>query len=205
MILTLALLFNLIIIGCEIYTFIKLRKKIDILKYYTYIQNFLTLVSSIIFSIYLVFAIFLNSTIPEFAKGLRYVTTCGLLATTFIYIVFLSSNSKNVITEKDFKTELSPKKANFILHYFCPIISAISFVALERQIPLNNSIWTALVMLPSCLYWIMYLILSATKLWEEPYNFSSKSKKKNILLEILTVISLPVSFILISFVLWNIK
>ena len=74
----------------------------------------------------------------------------------------------------------------------------------ERHIDLTNDIWTGIVAIPSCTYWIVYIVLSKTKLWEEPYDFTEASKKNNIL-EILTVLLIPLSFIAISFVLWNIK
>lgn len=205
LLLFISLILNLIIIGCETWTLSKIRKKINIIKYYTFLQNFLALIISIIFSIYLIIAIFLNETIPESIKGLRYIATCGLIATMFIYVVFLSSKSKNLLSEKDFTSKINPKKANFILHYFCPVISLLSFVVFERQIILNQSEWTGYVAIPSCLYWIIYVILSATNSWEEPYDFTSTKEKKNILLEILVMMIIPLSFILISYVLWNIK
>lgn len=137
---------------------------------------------------------------------MRYIATTGLIATMFIYVVFLSSKNKNLMSEKDFISGFSPKKANFILHYFCPVISLLSFVIFERQIILTQSEWTGYVAIPSCLYWIIYAILSATNLWEEPYDFTStKEKKKNTLLEALVMMSIPLSFILISYILWNIK
>jgi len=201
-----SLVLNLIIIGCEIYILSKINNKKDIIKYYTYLQNFLALIISIVFSIYLIINIFLNISIPEYIKGLRYVATCGLIATMFIYVVFLSRNDKNVLSDSDFIDNFNPKKANFILHYFCPVISLLSFVIFERQIVLNTPEWTGYVAIPSCLYWIIYLILSTTKLWEEPYDFSTpKGKKKNVLVDIAVMASLPISFILISFILWNLK
>lgn len=206
LLLCIALILNLIIIVCEIWTISKIRNKIDVIKYYTFLQNFLALISSIVFSIYLICNILFNVQIPEYVRGIRYVTTCGLVATTFIYTVFLSSKSKNLLTEKDFLSRINPKCANIILHYFCPFISLVSFVLFERQILLVEAKWTGYAAIPSCLYWGVYLILSITNLWEEPYDFSKKeNNKKNSLLEKLTMILLPLSFILISYVLWNIK
>ena len=204
--LSISLLLNLIIVGCEIWTLSKIRKKINIIKYYTFLQNFLALIISSVFSVYLIMAIFLNGTIPEFIKGMRYIATCGLIATMFIYVVFLSSKNKNLMSEDDFISDFNPKKAIFILHYFCPVISLLSFVIFERQIILTQSEWTGYVAIPSCLYWIIYAILSATNLWEEPYDLTStKGKKKNKLIEISVMIAIPLSFILISYILWNIK
>lgn len=198
------LFLNLIIIGCEIITLSKLKNKIDIIKYYTYLQNFITLITSIIFFTYTIISIIKNGNIPEFIRGFRYIATCGLASTMLIYILFLSSNKNNHLTKKDFTKNFNPKIANFILHYFCPIISLLSFIFFEKQIILTNPSWTRYTAIPSCLYWIIYLILSSFNLWKEPYDFSS-SKKKNILLEIITMISIPLSYILISFILWNIK
>ena len=201
-----SLVLNLIIAGIEIWTLSKIRRKINIVKYYTFLQNLLALVVSLIFSAYLAAAIFSSGTVPEFVRGLRYIVTCGLMATMFIYVVVLSSNSKNLMTEEDFVSGFSPQIANFILHYFCPIVSLLSFVLFERQIVFTTSVWTGCAAIPSCLYWVTYLILSAAHLWEEPYDFTSpKGKGKTKLVEVLTMISIPITFILISYVLWQIK
>lgn len=205
LLLSISLVLNLIIVGCEIWTLSKIKRKIYIIKYYTFLQNFLALIISIIFSVYLIIAIFQNGTIPEFIRGMRYIATSGLVATMFIYVIFLSSKSQKLMRKEDFISNFNPKKANFILHYFCPIMSLLSFVIFERQIILTQSEWTCYAAIPSCLYWIMYAILSATNLWEEPYDFSLTKEKKNILLEILVATSIPVVFILITYVLWNIK
>ena len=205
LLLSISLILNLIIVGGEMWTLSKIKRKINIIKYYTFLQNFLALIISIIFSVYLIIAIFQNGTIPEFIRGMRYIATSGLVATMFIYVVFLSSKRKNLMSEEDFISNFNPKKANFILHYFCPVVSLVSFVIFEREITLTHSIWTGYAAIPSCLYWIIYLILSVTNLWEAPYDFASSKGKKNILLEIIKMIIIPISFVLISFVLWVIK
>ena len=206
LLLCITFILNLIIIGCEIWTLSKIKKKINIIKYYTFLQNFLALIISVIFSVYLIIAIFLNGTIPQFIRGIRYIATCGLIATMFIYVVFLSSKNKNLLSKEDFMSNFNPRTANFILHYFCPIISLLSFVLFERTIILTEPEWTGYVAIPSCLYWIIYIIFSTFNLWEEPYDFTlSKGKRKNTLLEVLVMLSIPLSYILISYVLWNIK
>ena len=155
--LIIALILNIILIGLELMVLISIKGKRNILKYYTYLQNFLSLITSFIFSLCLIFCLSFKESIPEFIKGLRYVSTCGLLATSFIFLIFLRKENKNVI-------------------------------------------WTALVAIPSCLYWLVYLILSASKKWDEPYEFSTKNK----FIEVLTFILIPISFIVISIILWNI-
>ena len=185
-----ALILNLVISGCELYALVHIKDKLNILKYYTYLQNFLSLIVSLICCIYLTISIVSGETVPEFVMGLRYIATCGLVATMFIFIVF--------------QPGFNPKKANIIFHYVCPIVSLLSFVVFERQIDLSNDIWTAIVAIPSCIYWIVYIVLTKTKLWEEPYDFTATDKKNNFI-EVLTVLLIPLSFIAISFILWNIK
>ena len=202
--LIIALILNLVILITELYTLGHIKKKINILKYYTYLQNFISLIISIICSIYLVINITTGQAIPEFVKGLRYVATCGLIATMFIFIVFLGNGKKITIAEDEFLLGFSSKKENAILHYICPIISLLSFMIFERQINLTDGIWTGIVALPSCIYWIIYIVLSKTKLWQEPYDLISERKKNN-LFEMLIMLLIPLSFIAISFILWNIK
>lgn len=197
---TIALIINILIIILEIFTLHKLKRKLDMLKFYTYLQNLLTLIVSIVLVIYLTLNLLSNTIIPEYVRGLRYIVTCGLVSTTFIFVVFLGAGKKLSITEDDFKKGLSPKLANVILHYICPLLSIISFIFFEKEILLNNGIWTLIVALPSCLYWMVYILLSTTKKWEEPYNFST-----NKVLEILTYILIPISFIVFSIILWNVK
>lgn len=197
---TIALIINILIIILEIFTLHKLKRKLDMLKFYTYLQNLLTLIVSIVLVFYLTLNLLSNTIIPEYVRGLRYIATCGLVSTTFIFVVFLGAGKKLSITEDDFKKGLSPKLANVILHYICPLLSIISFIFFEKEIVLNNGIWTLIVALPSCLYWIVYILLSTTKKWEEPYNFST-----NKVLEILTYILIPISFIVFSIILWNVK
>ena len=200
MFIIISLIINILIIVLESYTLLKIKRKTDIFKYYTYLQNLIALVVSFIFVFYLLFNLINNYIIPEYGRGLRYIATCGLASTTFIFVVFLGAGKKRTITDDDFKKGLNPKLGNIILHYICPLLSIISFIFFEKEILVNNGIWTLIVALPSCLYWIVYIILSVTKKWEEPYNFSY-----NKVLEILTYILIPISFILFSFILWDLK
>ena len=193
-----AVILNLILIGLELIVLISIKGKKNIFKYYTYLQNFLSLITSLIFSFGTIFCLSLSESIPEFFKGLRYISVCGLLATLFIYLIFL--RKENGITQDDLLFNFNPKLANIILHYLAPILSLVSLIFFEQEIILTNGIWTALVAIPSCLYWLVYLILSATKKWDEPYKLTAKNK----FIEVLTFILIPISFIVISIVLWNI-
>ncbi len=201
-----AFIINIIIVIIESYTLINLKRKKDIFKYYTYLQNTIALIISILFIISFIINKLSNTLIPEYIKGLRYISTCSLIFTTIIYVLFLSQNKNNLISEDDFKSNLSPKKANLFLHYICPILSLVSFVVFEREISISTDYWTALVALPSCLYWIIYLILTVTKVWNPPYEFSSlNNKKTNKILDIFITILIPFIFILVSYIIWNIK
>lgn len=199
-----ALIINILIVIIEIRTLGHIKGKLNILKYYSYLQNFLALVASLIFSVALTVCIVYGRELPEFIRGLRYIASCGLLAATFIYIAFLGGGKKIAITEDDFIGGFSPKAANRNLHYICPILSLLGFVVFEREISLTNGVWTSLSALPSCLYWIIYALLSAAKLWEEPYDFASK-EGKGALRAGLSYFLIPVSFIALSFVLWSLK
>ena len=195
-----AVILNLILIGLELIVLISIKGKKNIFKYYTYLQNFLSVITSLIFSFGTIFCLSVSESIPEFIKGLRYISVCGLLATSFIFLIFLRKENKNVITQDDLLFNFNPKLANIILHYLSPLLSLVSLVFFEQVIILTNGIWTALVAIPSCLYWLVYLILSASKKWDEPYEFSTKNK----FIEVLTFILIPISFIVISIILWNI-
>ena len=183
----------------------KLKNKLSIFRYYTFLNSFIALIVSFIFSIFLINNIIYNNLVPEYIKGLRYVATCGLVATMIIYKLFLSNKSQNLISSDDFKAKTNLQKTNIIIHYVCPIISLVSFIFFERQIELLNSKWTLYTAIPSCLYWSVYLILSTLKLWEEPYDFSNNSKKNNQFKEMITYIGIPILFIVLSYILWNIK
>lgn len=202
--LKIALLIHLILAICQLYTLGHIRGKRNILKYYTYLQNFLALIVSLVFVAFLIVSMVSDREMPECIKGLRYVATCGLAATMFIFIAFLGAGKKIAITEDDFLRGFHPQMANAILHYVCPILSLVSFVLFERELPLSNGIWTGLVAIPSCIYWIIYTVLSVTKRWEEPYDFASQEENSK-LREMMPFFLIPLSFIAISFVLWNIK
>ena len=199
-----ALIINTVIVISEFVTLGHIRGKRNILKYYTYLQNFLALIASLIFSVCSVVCLISGRAIPESIRGLRYVATCGLLATMFMFIVFLGAGKKLAITEDDFLPDFRPVTANIILHYICPILSTVSFLLFEREITVSNGIWTAIAAIPSCVYWIAYMLLSLTNAWEEPYSFVSPGKALK-LWDMLSVLLIPFSFIAISYILWNMK
>lgn len=195
-----ALILNLLVIGINTIVLLKVKRKQDIIKYYTYFHAALLTVINIIYSIYIVLYLLFDNVIPEYIKGLKYVSICGVLMASFVYVVFLSRKESNRFKDDDFKG-LNPKLADIFLHYVSPFVMLLGFVFFERSIELNNSIWTVLAIIPTALYWLMYLVFTILKVWNEPYDFSSENK----FFEIISYISIPVAFILISFILWNIK
>lgn len=202
--LIIALILNLLLVVCQSYALGHIRGKGNILKYYTYLQNLLSLIVSVLFCLCVSVCLISCGDIPEFIKGLRYIATCGLLAAMFIFLVFLGAGKKAPMTEADFLPGISPQRANFLLHYLCPAVSFVSFVIFEREIPVSQGIWTALAAIPSCGYWAVYMILSAAKLWKEPYDFSAPGEKSGFL-QVLQFLLIPLSFMGISFLLWNMQ
>lgn len=187
-----AFILNLIIVFLEFIVFIGLKRKNDVFKYYTYFQNYIALITSLLFCVFF----FTFKECLCLLKGVRYVVTCSLILASFVYIVILSKNNK--FTKDDFNI-INPNLANIILHYICPILSLISLVYFETNICIIGNVWTMIACVPSILYLVIYIILT-TIFKEEPYKVS----KNNNLFNIISLIFIPFIFILISYVLWNI-
>ena len=66
--LIMALVINIIIIVFEMFIFIKLKDKRDVFKYYTFLQNFIALMTGIIFVIFVIMNLFFDILIPEFIR-----------------------------------------------------------------------------------------------------------------------------------------
>lgn len=205
MLLILAILLNISVIVLEISIFLKVNNKLNILKFYTFLQNFLALLISIVFCCFAVKQLLGYGDVPEIIKGLRYTATCGLAATMFVFALFLAPRFKSGKSKShaDLFGGLEPKKANLILHYICPMISIVSFLLFERGTVLTDSEWTGYAAIPSCTYWVIYIILTVTHLWQEPYGLTApRSEKKTHLVGILLLAAIPASFILISYALY---
>ena len=198
LLLIIALILNLIIICSVCKVFKKLKDKKEIFKYYTYVQSLLALAVSTIFVFY-----FILGEIPSYVRGLRYIVTCGLIFTMIIYNLFLSRNKNNLMRDSDYLDGYKANTVNFLLHQFCPIISLISFIYFEKDIIVDNGIWTILVIVPSVLYCLIYFILSITKGYKLPYDFSNK--KNNKFIDKIIFILIPLLFILVTYIIWNIK
>lgn len=198
--LIIALIINILIIVSEVYVLSKVKKKKDIIKYYTFINNLLCLIISIVFVIGLVLYV-LNYNYLDIIRGLRYVVTCNMMSVMIMYLLFIGNDKNNRLCNNDFINCFNYKIGNLFVHYICPLLSFISFIFFERDIYISNSIWTTIAAVPSILYWIVYGFLSSFKLWDEPYQFSSNNK----IVDIIKILLIPIIFIGISFILWNIK
>jgi len=173
--LVLAIMLNIAIVLIEGAIFVKVKNKLNILKFYTFLQNFIALVISIVFCVYAVRELFGYGNVPELIKGLRYTATCGLAATMFVFAFFLAPRfrSGKSNSHTDIFGGLEPGKANILLHYLCPIISIVSFVLFERGTTLTDSELTGYAAIPSCTYWIIYIFLTVAHLWKEPYGLTA--------------------------------
>jgi len=198
--LIIALIINILIIVSEVYVLSKVKNRKDIFKYYTFINNLLCLITSIIFVIGLVLYV-LNYNYLDIIRGLRYVVTCNMMSVMIMYFLFIGTDKNNRLSSNDFINNFNYKIGNLFVHYICPLLSLVSFIFFERDIYISNSIWTSIAAVPSILYWGVYGILSSFKLWDEPYKFSSNNK----ILDIIKIVLIPIIFIGISFILWNIK
>lgn len=178
-----ALALNAGIAGMEAYVLSHVANKKDILKYYTYLSNLIALLSSAVFVVFTCLNLLSGDPAPIWLKGIRFTATYMLVTTLFVFSFVLLpwDKSGNTMRKSDFSGDFSPKTANLLLHYLCPLISAFSFLLLERQPVLADSQWTFYGAIPTIIYWIVYLILTAANLWKDPYGLSdTKSESKSV-------------------------
>ena len=205
-----ALVLNAAIVWMELHTLRRLTHKKDILKYYTYLSNLVAAVAGALYVAVTLWVLVQGAAAPLWLKGLRFTATYMLVATLFVFNLVLLPGGKagNAITEEDF-TGISPKLANLILHYLCPVISAVSLLLLERQPVLTDPNWTLFSIAPTILYWMVYLILTASGLWKDPYGFSEPSEKPKTLptlpTGILMFLLIPVMSVGLHYLLWQIS
>jgi hypothetical protein len=199
-----ALAANAAIVGLEIVTLSRIAHKGDILKYYTYLSNLMALIAGVAFLAVTTFCLFTGSTTPLWLKGLRFCATYMLVTTLFVFsfVLLPLHNSGNLISASDFTSGFSPRLANLILHYLCPLISAFSFLLLERQPVLAGSQWTLYGAIPTIAYWIIYLILTAAHLWKEPYGLSDATKTQGFQAGTILFALIPLMSMGLDYLLW---
>ncbi len=199
-----ALLLNCIIAALELFVLTKVADKKDILKYYTYLSNAIALISSAVFAVVTCVNLCGGGITPLWLKGLRFCATYMLVTTMFVFSVILRprNQSENLITASDFTGGIDPRTANLLLHYLCPAISACSFLLLERQPVLTGSEWTLYGALPTIVYWSVYLLLTATNLWKDPYGLSEENPGTSSKADILLFLLIPVFSMGLDYLLW---
>ena len=206
--LILSLIANVLLLVMQTWALCGIRSKNYLFKYYTYLQNLISIPVSAFFAIAIAAYCINVPHLLKAAKGFRYVATCGLAVTMFVF-TFLSitcRKDKNRIGSSDCKPGYPYRLVNIVLHYIAPVLAVISFLYFEKSIILTGSLWTAIVAIPSVLYWIAYLILTVTKKWDEPYNFSiSRNKAVNNIAQVAFVLLFAVLFVFTSILLWENK
>ena len=156
----LALIINIIIIIVELLAFGKnlLVEHNIAIEYYTNDSNILALISSILF------IIFYNKN-KEFVKDIRFIATSCLTVTLLVVIFILSPmyefNYKLLMFTDNF----------FILHTLAPILSIISYVALEDR---SNKNYLCLAF--TTLYAIIMIVLNVLNECQKRLNFVTAAK-----------------------------
>ena len=206
--LVLSFIANVLLLSIQAWALCGIRNKRHLFRYYTYLQNFISILVSTFFVIAVVADCMNVPRLLTAAKGFRYVATCGLVVTMFVF-TFLSitcREDKNRIRSSDCKPGYPHRMVNIVLHFIAPILAVISFLWFERPIELTDSPWTAIVAIPSGLYWIAYLILTVTKKWDEPYDFFlSENKAVNNIAQVAFVLLFVGLFVFTSILLWENK
>lgn len=155
----LQIIINILIIILEIIGFVLVINQIGVksLEYYTEDSNFLLLLSSILFLVYLS----LDKEFPSWLQSFRFI---AIVSTTLTFII--------VITVLSWTTDLGLYYLLFgdsmlYHHTLCPILAIISFICIEKYDNLNalhGLIFTLI-------YGIILLPLNILKIVEGPYPF----------------------------------
>lgn len=155
----LQIIINILIIILEIIGFILVINMIGVksLEYYTEDSNFLLLLSSILFLVYLS----LNKEFPSWLKTFRFI---AIVSTTLTFIV--------VITVLSWTTDMGLYYLLFgdsmlYHHTLCPILAMISFIFIEKYDNLN----ALHGLLFTLVYGLIMLPMNILKIVEGPYPF----------------------------------
>ena len=164
-----ALILNIVLVALSILGLILVSKQVDnLFLYYTENSNILSLISSLLFAIFLLIKKDIKH-IPTWVCVLRYIGTC-CLAVTFIVVVtiLIPSNNANYL---EGAKHLLLEGSMLFHHFLCPIISFISFTVFEgnEKLNKNKTIWYALI--PTFIYGIIFVTLNIVKVVDGPYPF----------------------------------
>lgn len=133
------------------------------LMWYTVLSNVFALVSSIAF---LVSYLRRGGKVGFIAGMLRYLASC-CLAVTFLTVIFVlvpmavpGRGAANVLY----------KGPQLYHHILCPILSALSFIFVERGMRINKKA-TAAACAPTLLYALVFIVLNLLRAVRGPYPF----------------------------------
>lgn len=164
--LLLALVFNVLVIILEIFGFCITftNYSLEIFKYYTQLSNLVALISSCVFSSFLIKKLLKNPdlVIPKWVKCFRLLTVASLLL-TFFFAIFAVAPVQGFVNTF-FKNE------TVFQHILCPTLSVISFMFFEIESPVPFY-FTFLAVGLSFFYGAVALTLNFLKVLSGPYPF----------------------------------
>ena len=161
---------NLIIICAEACSLIGVfaRYGVKSLAYYTNLSNFLAFIASSVCSVCLVKMLFFGGKLPSFAVKLKFfavtslAVTVGVVAFALLPVLLCSSGG---ITNGGVKITVS----SVFLHFVCPLLAFVSFVAFERtKLSFSLVVFAAL---PTLFYGLVMLFLNFSGIIVGPYPF----------------------------------
>lgn len=164
------LMLNLIIICAEAYSLIGVfaRYGVKSFAYYTNLSNFLAFFASSVCSVCLVKMLFVGGKLPNFAVRLKYFAVTSLAVTVSVVLFALLPvllYSSGGITDGSVKITVS----SLLLHFICPLLAFVSFVAFERtKLSFSLVVFAAL---PTLFYGLVMLFLNFSGMIVGPYPF----------------------------------
>ncbi len=176
---------NLIIICAEACSLIGVfaRYGVKSFAYYTNLSNFLAFFASSVCSVCLVKMLFFGGKLPSFAVKLKFfavtslAVTVGVVAFALLPVLLCSSGG---ITNGGVKITVS----SIFLHFVCPLLAFVSFVAFERtKLSFSLVVFAAL---PTLFYGLVMLFLNFSGIIVGPYPFFEVRSHK-----ILTAVCCP--------------
>lgn len=162
-----ALIANIIIVLTEISGFIWhfLHEK-ETFRYYTQDSNLFSLIASAAFALWLLKNLKTKAKVPMILRMLRYMGATALSLTFLVVLLILApANGAN-----GHYIMMFSKWSSFCFHTLCPILSFISFCFLEKHEKLTMKD-NFIVIVPTCIYAVVLLIMNAARIIEGPYFF----------------------------------
>lgn len=193
---------NLIIICAEACSLIGVfaRYGVKSFAYYTNLSNFLAFFASSVCSVCLVKMLFFGGKLPSFAVKLKFfavtslAVTVGVVAFALLPVLLCSSGG---ITNGSVKITVS----SIFLHFVCPLLAFVSFVAFERtKLSFSLVVFAAL---PTLFYGLVMLFLNFSGIIVGPYPFFEVRSHK--ILAAVCCPLIPLAALLFAFLLSLVK